>query len=285
MKSRAAWLGAGVAALVVGTTACQDQDRSRQDTAEKNTPGQRVEQAQLQSEKAFDDARDAQKEASSQQREAARAQEDVQQKQQELQEAQAKAQKEAQEAQASQQQAQARTQQAQSVAQQAQASALAAQRQAQQNFATQQQQASHESAAANQRIAAPGAQQQAANQDAATQQAAIAQNSQPTQAQAAPDQEQQITGDVLSASAQEVLVSQRGEPRLRLKVGPSTQVQVDGRAASAADIQEGAQVRASYRTDESSGQPQALRIDATSRAQPAAPAPAESGESSPGVPR
>ncbi|WP_147439476.1 hypothetical protein [Corallococcus sp. CA049B] len=285
MKSRAAWLGAGVAALVVGTTACQDQDRSRQDTAEKNTPGQRVEQAQLQSEKAFDDARDAQKEASSQQREAARAQEDVQQKQQELQEAQAKAQKEAQEAQASQQQAQARTQQAQSVAQQAQASALAAQRQAQQNFATQQQQASNESAAANQRIAAPGAQQQAANQDAATQQAAIAQNSQPTQAQAAPAQEQQITGDVLSASAQEVLVSQRGEPRLRLKVGPSTQVQVDGRAASAADIQEGAQVRASYRTDESSGQPQALRIDATSRAQPAAPAPAESGESSPGVPR
>ncbi|RKG84266.1 hypothetical protein D7W82_22795 [Corallococcus sp. CA049B] len=274
-----------MAALVVGTTACQDQDRSRQDTAEKNTPGQRVEQAQLQSEKAFDDARDAQKEASSQQREAARAQEDVQQKQQELQEAQAKAQKEAQEAQASQQQAQARTQQAQSVAQQAQASALAAQRQAQQNFATQQQQASNESAAANQRIAAPGAQQQAANQDAATQQAAIAQNSQPTQAQAAPAQEQQITGDVLSASAQEVLVSQRGEPRLRLKVGPSTQVQVDGRAASAADIQEGAQVRASYRTDESSGQPQALRIDATSRAQPAAPAPAESGESSPGVPR
>ncbi|NRD61325.1 hypothetical protein HRD49_06135 [Corallococcus exiguus] len=281
MKSRAAWLGAGVAALVVGTTACQDGDRSRQDTAEKNTPGQQVEQAQLQSEKAFDDARDAQKEASSQQREAARAQEDVQHKQQELQEAQAKAQKESQEAQASQQQAQARTQQAQSVAQQAQASALAAQRQAQQNFTTQQQQASNENAAANQRVANPDAwQQQAANPNAATQQAAIAQNS-----RAAPAQEQQISGDVLSASAQEVLVSQRGEPRLRLKVGPGTQVQVDGRAASAADIQEGAQVRASYRTDASSGEPQALRIDATSRAQPAAPAPAESGESSPGVPR
>ncbi|NNC17514.1 hypothetical protein HJC22_17505 [Corallococcus exiguus] len=281
MKSRAAWLGAGVAALVVGTTACQDGDRSRQDTAEKNTPGQQVEQAQLQSEKAFDDARDAQKEASSQQREAARAQEDVQHKQQELQEAQAKAQKESQEAQASQQQAQARTQQAQSVAQQAQASALAAQRQAQQNFTTQQQQASNENAAANPRVATQDAwQQQAANPNAATQQAAIAQNS-----RAAPAQEQQISGDVLSASAQEVLVSQRGEPRLRLKVGPSTQVQVDGRAASAADIQEGAQVRASYRTDASSGEPQALRIDATSRAQPAAPAPAESGESSPGVPR
>ncbi|AFE03682.1 putative lipoprotein [Corallococcus coralloides DSM 2259] len=285
MKSRAAWLGAGAIALVVSTTACQDQDRSRQDTAENNTPGQQVEQAQLQSEKAFDDARDAQKEASSQQREAARAQEDLQRKQQELQEAQAKAQKEAQEAQSSQQQAQARTQQAQSVAQQAQASALAAQRQAQQNFATQQQQASNESAAANQRIADPSAQQQqAANQNAATQQAATAQNSQAPTAQA-PRQEQQISGDVLSASAQEVLVSQRGEPQLRLKVGPSTQVQVDGRAASASDIQEGAQVRASYRTDESSGEQQALRIDATSRAQPAAPAPAESGESSPGVPR
>ncbi|RKH56752.1 hypothetical protein [Corallococcus aberystwythensis] len=284
MKSRAAWLGAGFAALTLGTTACQDQDRSRQDRAE-NTPGQQVEQAQAQSEKAFDDARDAQKQASSEQREAARAQEDVQRKQQELQEAQAQAQKEAQEAQSSQQQAQARTQQAQSVAQQAQASALEAQRQAQQNFATQQQQASNESASANQRIAQQSAQQQqAANQNAATQQAAIAQNSQAPAAQPA-QQEQQISGDVLSASAQELLVSQAGEPQLRLKVGPSTQVQVDGRAASAADIQEGAQVRASYRTDASSGEPQAVRIDATSRAQPAAPAPAESGESSPGVPR
>ncbi|MFP2895749.1 hypothetical protein [Corallococcus sp. 4LFB] len=98
-------------------------------------------------------------------------------------------------------------------------------------------------------------------------------------------QEQQISGDVLSASDQEVLVSQAGEPRLRLKVGPSTQVQVDGRAASAADIQEGAQVQASYRTDASSGEPQALRIEATSRAQPATPAAPESGESSPGMPR
>ncbi|NPD26231.1 hypothetical protein D7Y27_39230 [Corallococcus sp. AB004] len=281
MKSRAAWLGAGVVALAVGTTACQDGDRSRQDTAERNTPGQQVEQAQLQSEKAFDDARDAQKEASSQQREAARAQEDVQHKQQELQEAQAKAQKESQEAQASQQQAQARTQQAQSVAQQAQASALEAQRRTQQNFATQQQQASNENATANQRVATQDAQQQqAANQNAATQQAAIAQNS-----RAAPAPGQQISGDVLSASAQEVLVSQRGEPQLRLKVGPTTQVKVDGRAASAADIQEGAQIRASYTTDASSGEPEALSIDATSRAQPVAPAPAESGESSPGVPR
>ncbi|MFB1479154.1 hypothetical protein [Corallococcus sp. RDP092CA] len=257
MKSRAAWLGAGVVALAVSTTACQDGDRSRQ-TATDNSPGQQVAQAQAQSEKAFDDARDAQKEASSQQREAACAQEDLQRKQQELQEAQARAQKESQEAQASQQQAQARTQQAQAVAQQAQASALAAQRQAQQGFATQQQQASNESAAASQ--------QQAANASTAT-------------------QEQQISGDVLSASAQEVLVSQRGEPQLRLKVGPGTQVQVDGRAASASDIQEGAQVRASYRTDARTGEPQALRIDATSRAQPATPAPVESGESSPGVPR
>lgn len=257
MKSRAAWLGAGVVALAVSTTACQDGDRSRQTATDNNSPGQQVAQAQAQSEKAFDDARDAQKEASSQQREAARAQEDLQRKQQELQEAQARAQKEAQEAQASQQQAQARTQQAQAVAQQAQASALAAQRQAQQGFATQQQ-ASNESAAASQ--------QQAANANTAT-------------------QEQQISGDVLSASAQEVLVSQRGEPQLRLKVGPGTQVQVDGRAASASDIQEGAQVRASYRTDARTGEPQALRIDATSRAQPATPAPVESGESSPGVPR
>ncbi|RKH32930.1 hypothetical protein D7Y13_23990 [Corallococcus praedator] len=252
MKSRTVWLTAGVAALMVGT-ACQDGDRTRQDST-RAAPGQEVEQAQARSEEAFDSARDAQKEASRQQREAASAQEDLQRKQQELQEAQATAQKESQEAQASQQQAQARTQQAQSEAQQAQASALDAQRRLQQGLTP-----SREVVGQNAPVAAPVANAQPAAQDS------------------------QISGEVLSASAREVLLSQGGEPQLRLQVGPTTQVRVDGRAASAADIQEGAQVRASYRTDANSGEPQALRIDATSRAQPAAPAAPESGESTPGA--
>ncbi|RKH14265.1 hypothetical protein D7V97_03540 [Corallococcus sp. CA053C] len=265
MKSRAAWLTAGVAALVVGT-ACQDGDKSRQETTTTTTKvsaNQEVEQAQERSEKAFDSARDAQKEASNQQREAANAQEDLQKKQQELQEAQARAQKESQEAQASQQQAQSSTQQAQSVAQQAQASALEAQRRLQQNLGTQQRQVVGQNAPVQPPSGTP------------RQTLAVA------SPQAAP--EQQISGQVLSASDQEVLLSQRGEPQLRLKISPSTQVQVDGRDASAADIREGAQVRASYRTDASSGEPQALRIEAQSQAQPAAPAAPESGESSPGA--
>jgi hypothetical protein len=80
-----------------------------------------------------------------------------------------------------------------------------------------------------------------------------------------------------------VLLSSRGEPQLRLQVGPQTQVTVDGRQASAADIQEGSQVRASYRTDQGSGEPQAVRIEATSQVKPTAPAAPESGESSPGA--
>ena len=42
-------------------------------------------------------------------------------------------------------------------------------------------------------------------------------------------------------------------------------------------------MRASYRTDQSSGEPQAVRIEATSQVQPTAPAAPESGESSPGA--
>jgi colicin import membrane protein len=96
---------------------------------------------------------------------------------------------------------------------------------------------------------------------------------------------QEISGDVLRADDQEVLLSERGEPRLRLQIGASTQVRVDGRAANASEIREGSQVRASYLMDAHSGEPQALSIDATSPTRPATPAPVESGESTPGVPR
>ncbi|WP_174256859.1 hypothetical protein [Myxococcus xanthus] len=94
--------------------------------------------------------------------------------------------------------------------------------------------------------------------------------------------EQQIVGEVLSANDDELLLSSQGEPQLRLQVSPQTQVMVDGHQASAGEIQEGSLVRASYRTDEQSGEPQAVRIEATSQVQPTAPAAPESGQSTPG---
>ncbi|WP_225888533.1 hypothetical protein [Myxococcus xanthus] len=101
-------------------------------------------------------------------------------------------------------------------------------------------------------------------------------------AQAQQGSEQQIVGEVLSANDDELLLSSQGEPQLRLQVSPQTLVMVDGRQASAGEIQEGSQVRASYRTDEQSGEPQAVRIEATSQVQPTAPAAPESGQSTPG---
>ncbi|WP_235686040.1 hypothetical protein [Corallococcus silvisoli] len=178
MKSHAAWLGAGVATVVLGTTACQARDPTQQDAA-RTPPEQQVESAQ------------------------------------------------------------------------AQASALEVQR--------------------------PLAR---GSSPALT----LASTAAPREVGTASAPVQRISGEVLSANAREVLLSERGEPRLRLQVGPNTQVRVDGRVASAADIREGSEVRASYRTDERSGEPQALSIDATTPTRPATPAPVESGESSPGVP-
>ena len=81
--------------------------------------------------------------------------------------------------------------------------------------------------------------------------------------------EQEVTGEVLTASASEVLVSNRGEPQIRLQIQPSTVVLVDGRQARAADIQEGSQVRASFH--EQAGEPTATRLEVTTVSQPGPP--------------
>lgn len=88
--------------------------------------------------------------------------------------------------------------------------------------------------------------------------------------------EQTVTADVVKASEQELVLGQDGEPSMRLTLNPQTQVTVDGRQARATDIQEGAQVRASYRSE--NGEQVATRIEAQSatNVQPASP---ESGES------
>lgn len=61
------------------------------------------------------------------------------------------------------------------------------------------------------------------------------------------EQQQEIVGDVQSVQGQEVLVSVRGEPELRLQLKPRTVVVVDGQMATAADIREGHGIRAMYR--------------------------------------
>ncbi|AKQ69222.1 TolA protein [Myxococcus hansupus] len=263
MRFHAGWLLAGAAALTLGT-ACQERDHGAQGQAGgQGSVSDQVAQAQKRTEGAFDSARKAQEQASDQQKQAAQAQQDFQKRQQELQQAQAKAQSASQQAEQAQQNAQQQTQQAQQEAQQAQAGALDAQRRQSEELTQQNQQARQQSEQLRQ------------------------QSQQPVAAAPVPQgqqgSEQQVVGEVLSSNAQEVLLSSQGEPQLRLQLSPQTQVTVDGRQASAADIQEGSQVRASYRTDEQSGEPQAVRIEATSQVQPTAPAAPESGQSTPGA--
>ncbi len=66
-------------------------------------------------------------------------------------------------------------------------------------------------------------------------------------AAAEEEAQQEIVGDVQSANRQEVLVSVRGEPELRLQMRPQTVVVVDGQMRTADDIREGHGIRAMYR--------------------------------------
>lgn len=268
MRFRAGWWIAGAAALTLGT-ACEQRDRSTQgQSSGQSAVNDQVSQAQQRTESAFDSARKAQEQASEQQKQAASAQQELQDKQREYQEAQAKAQSASQQAQQAQQGAQQQTQQAQQEAQQAQ-------RQQSEALTQQNQQARQQSEQLRQQSQQPVAVAPAPQPPPPPQQQQGAQAQQGT--------EQQVVGEVLSANDQELLLSAQGEPQLRLQVSPQTQVMVDGRQANVGDIQEGSQVRASYRTDEQSGEPQAVRIEATSQVQPTAPAAPESGESTPGA--
>ncbi|NVJ00093.1 hypothetical protein HV824_18455 [Myxococcus sp. AM009] len=256
---------AGAAALTLGT-ACEERDRGTQGQASgQSTVNDQLAQAQQRTESAFGSARQAQEQASKQQEQAASAQKELHEKQQAYQEAQAQAHTASQEAQQAQQRAQQQAQQARQEAQQAQQEAQQAQRQQSERLAQQNQQARQQTEQLRQQSQQP---------------VAVAPAPQAQQQQQGT--EQQIVGEVLSANDDELLLSSQGEPQLRLQMSPQTQVTVDGRQASAGDIQEGSQVRASYRTDEQSGEPQAVRIEATSQVQPTAPAAPESGQSTPG---
>ncbi|HEX8818704.1 MAG TPA: hypothetical protein VF794_02160 [Archangium sp.] len=234
------WLSAGVAALLV-TAGCKQQGQQEQQNVQGEARAQ-VETAQERSEQALDKARQAQEKARDEQGQVADARQDVDKARQELQEAEAKAQREFQEAQGAQQQASNQAQEAQTEVQQSQQQALEAQRQQQRQMAEAQQQAAQQ-------------QQQMAQQG---QQAA----------QAQPQQQQLVTGRVVSASPDEILLSSAGgpgQPQIRLQVNEQTQVLVNGRQGSVADISEGSQVRASYQ--DMGGEPTALRVDVTSSGQ------------------
>ena len=230
------WLSAGVAALLC-TAGCKQQGQQQQDVQGEARAG--VEAAQERSQQALEKAREVQEKARDEQGQVADARQDVEKARQELQEAEVKAQREVEEAQNAQQQASNQAQQAQSEVQQSQQQALEAQRQQQQELAQAQQQAAQQ-------------QQQQAQQG---QQAAQAQPSQP---------QQLVTGRVVTASPDELLLSSAGSAGqpLRLQVNEQTQVLVNGRQGSVADITEGSQVRASYQ--DQGGEPTAVRVDVTS---------------------
>ena len=266
MRFGAGWLSAGVAALLLATGCKENRSVTVDERGnEQASASAAVEQAQERSEKAFDQAESAQKEAGDQQQEAARAQQRVEEARRELTQAETQAQTELQQAQQAQQQAQQTHQQAQQTVAESQRSALEAQQQQQSELAQQQAQQAQQA-------------QQQAQQTQQQAQQPVAQAAVPS-AQGQGDQF--IVGQVLTASENEVMVSVRGEPQLRLQVEPSTQIIVDGRQGRAADIQEGSQVRASYRDSE--GEQKAVRIEVTSSAQPGMPVTPESGESTPGV--
>ena len=234
------WWSAGVAALLA-TAGCKQQERQQQDV--QGDARAQVESAQQRSEDALEQAKQAQEKAREEQQQVADARQDVEEARQKLQESEAKAQQEFQQAQQAQQQATNQAQQAQADVQQSQQQALEAQRQQQQQMAQAQQQAAQQ-------------QQQMANDQQQT-------------AQQQPQRMQQlVTGQVVSASPDELLLSNAGAPgqaQIRLQLNEQTQVMVDGRQASAAEIPEGGQVRASYQ--DMGGEPTAVRVDVTSGGQ------------------
>lgn len=74
--------------------------------------------------------------------------------------------------------------------------------------------------------------------------------------------EQSVSGTLAQASADEVKVDTASQPGLKLKVNKSTRITVDGKDASASELREGAQVRASYQGSGDSAT--AIRIEANS---------------------
>lgn len=108
-----------------------------------------------------------------------------------------------------------------------------------------------------QKAQAEGAQAQQRAQQGLQQQAQ-AQAQQPAAGSSSGTSE--VTGKLARASSSEIQLENNAQP---LKIDASTQVTLDGQAASAEQLPAGAEVRASFRTD--SGEAHATRIEAKSK--------------------
>lgn len=85
---------------------------------------------------------------------------------------------------------------------------------------------------------------------------------QPSGAQAGMTGQQSAEGELVRASADEIVLRTEGaqQGELRLKVSESTPVVIDGREAKLSDLEEGTQVRASF--EDAKGERTATRIEA-----------------------
>jgi len=109
----------------------------------------------------------------------------------------------------------------------------------------------------------PGSQGATSGQSAAGSSAAGQPSGASTSAGADTATPKTVTGQVVSASASEVVVKpEAGQPELKLKVGSDTSVTIGGQQGTVSDLKEGTQVRASYQ--EKGGEPQAIKIEAQS---------------------
>jgi hypothetical protein len=87
------------------------------------------------------------------------------------------------------------------------------------------------------------------------------QAAQPAGQEASAQSAATITGEVVSAKKDEIVLKEQGkDDELKLKVDDSTQVLIDGREATIDNLREGAQVRASF--DSAQGDRRATRIEA-----------------------
>ncbi len=75
---------------------------------------------------------------------------------------------------------------------------------------------------------------------------------------------QTMSGQVAQATADELVLRAQGGPPVTFKVDDRTSVRIDGRQASTAEIQEGAEARVAY--DPSTAQPTAISIEVSSAA-------------------
>src|SRR5690606_14409382 len=111
------------------------------------------------------------------------------------------------------------------------------------------------------RAEAEQAQQEAIQESERALQVASESQQQAAQAQQ-QGQQQSVSGTVVRADTEEVVLRVEGQPDLRLKVTEQTTALLQGQNVEIEQIEEGTEVRASYQVDQQ-GEPTATRIEGT----------------------